>query len=180
MSWELRRIIAAHSQPRAGLHSVTSMKQFSPRSGRSSVSRVRNERTRSSIPGRGDFLPNERQTVLVQLDDYADERGAFLGQTLSIVPGLSFILPASRSFRHPARMKELTEVCPKCGHRLRMWAMMRLSTDHTTPRRAFVECPSLLVGFEPDAHDLKKIVAAWSNLRRFQDRALNEFKRTQH
>src|SRR5258708_2135087 len=131
MSWELRRIIAAHSQPRAGLHSVTSMKQFSPRSGRSSVSRVRNERTRSSIPGRGDFLPNERQTVLVQLDDYADERGAFLGQTLSIVPGLSFILPSSRSFRHPARMKDLTELSPTRRHPFRMQAMILLSPSPT-------------------------------------------------
>src|SRR5258708_5183797 len=112
--------------------------------------------------------------MIVQLDDFTDSRGAHLGQTLSIVPGLSCILPASRSFRHPARMKSLTEVCPKCGHRLRTWAMPRLSSDHTTPRRVYVECQCLLIGFEPDTNDLKKIVAAWSNLRRFQDRALTE------
>jgi hypothetical protein len=57
--------------------------------------------------------------------------------------------------------------------------MRRLSTDHTSPRIAFIECRCLLAGFEVDKCDLRKIVAAWSNLRRFQDRALNEFKRTQ-
>jgi hypothetical protein len=96
---------------------------------------------------------------------------------LSIAPGLGLILPVTGSFRRPARTKSLTEVCGKCGHRLRTWPMMRLSTDHTTPRITYVECRCLLVGFQPDTHDLKKIVAAWSNLRRFQDRALNEFKR---
>src|SRR4029077_12166503 len=116
--------------------------------------------------------------MLVQLDDFADQRGQWLGQTLSIVPGLSFILPASGSFRHPARMKELTEVCGRCGHRLRTWPMMRLSTHHTAARVHYVECSCLLIGFEPDRHDLKRIVAGWSNLRRFQNRALTEFKRT--
>jgi hypothetical protein len=117
--------------------------------------------------------------MILQLDDFADERGAFLGQTLSIAKGLSCIIPVSGSFRHPVRMKELTEVCPKCGHRLRTWARVRLSSDHTTPRITYIECRCLLVGFEPDTHDLKKIVAAWSNLRRFQDRVLTEFKRTE-
>jgi hypothetical protein len=40
--------------------------------------------------------------MIVQLDDYANERGAHLGQVLSIAPGLSCILPASGSFRRPA------------------------------------------------------------------------------
>ena len=115
--------------------------------------------------------------MIVQLDDFTDSRGAHLGQVISIVPGLSCILPVSGSFRHPVRMKELTEFCGKCGHRLRTWPMMRLSTDRTTPRTNYIECPCLLIAFEPDRHDLKRIVAAWSNLRRFQDRALNEFKR---
>jgi hypothetical protein len=114
--------------------------------------------------------------MILQLDDYANERGARLGQVLSIAKGLSFILPASGSFRRPTRMKELTEVCAKCGHRLRTWPMMRLCSDHTTPRITYIECQCLLVGFEPDIHDLKKLVAAWSNLRRFQDRVLAEFK----
>ena len=43
----------------------------------------------------------------------------------------------------------------------------------------YVECKCLLVEFQPDQHDAKKIVAGWSDLRRFQDRALNEFKRTE-
>jgi hypothetical protein len=54
--------------------------------------------------------------MLVQLDDYDSERGVHLGQVLSVAPGLSFILPASGSFRHPARMKELTQICAKCGY----------------------------------------------------------------
>ena len=116
--------------------------------------------------------------IALQLDDYTDSRGKKLGQTLSIAKGLSVILPASRSFRHPARMKELTEVCAKCGHRLRTWPMMRLSTDHTAARIHYVECSCLLIGFD-DTHDLKRLVAGWSDLRRFQDRALNEFKRTE-
>jgi hypothetical protein len=73
-------------------------------------------------------------TMILQLDDFWDQRGQWLGQTLSIVPGLSGILPASGSFRHPARMKSLSELCAKCGHRLRTWARVRLSTDHITPR----------------------------------------------
>jgi hypothetical protein len=72
--------------------------------------------------------------MIIQLDDYTNDRVQRIGQTLSIAEGLSFILPASGSFRHPVRMKELTEVCVKCGHRLRTWAMARLSSDHTTPR----------------------------------------------
>jgi hypothetical protein len=117
--------------------------------------------------------------MIVQLDDYANERRAHLGRVLSIARGLVFILPASRSFRRPVRIKELSEVCLKCGYRIRTWGMMRLTSDHTSPRITYIECRCLLVGFEPDIHDLKKIVAAWSNLRRFQDRALTEFKRVE-
>ena len=71
-------------------------------------------------------------TMILQLDDFWDQRGQWLGQTFSIVPGLSCILPASGSFRRPTRMKELSEICTKCGHRLRTWAMARLSSDHYT------------------------------------------------
>ena len=115
--------------------------------------------------------------MLVQLDDYTNARGQYLGQTLSLAPGSSFILPASVFFRHPARMKELTQVCAKCGYRLRTWAPRRFVTDRTTPRISYIECKCLLVAVEPDKHDPKKIVAVWSELRRFEDRVLSEFKR---
>jgi hypothetical protein len=117
--------------------------------------------------------------VIVQLDEHTNARGQYLGKTLSLGPGLSLILPASDFFRRPRQTKELTEICAKCSRRLRTWGMRRLATDHTSPRIAFIECDCLLIGFEIDKHDLRKIVSAWSSLRRLQDRALSEFKRTE-
>jgi hypothetical protein len=115
--------------------------------------------------------------VIVQLDEHTNARGQYVGQTLSLAPGLTLILPASDSFRRPRQTKELTEICAKCSRRLRTWGMRRLVTDHTSPRIAFIECDCLTVGFEVDTHDLKRIVSAWSSLRRFQNQVMNEFQR---
>jgi hypothetical protein len=116
--------------------------------------------------------------ITLQLDDFDDGRGHRLGQVLAIAPGLSCVLPASRAFRRPVRIKELTEICAKCGQRLRTWPMLRLSSDHTSPRITFVECECLLIAFEPDHYDIQKLVAGWSDMRRFQNQLLVEFQRT--
>jgi hypothetical protein len=95
--------------------------------------------------------------MLVQLDDFANERGQYLGQTLSVAPGLSFILPASGSFRRPARMKELTETCTKCRCRLRTWAPRRFVTDHTTPRINYIECRCMLLAVESERYEVTRV-----------------------
>jgi hypothetical protein len=117
-------------------------------------------------------------SLIIQLDDYLDDRGKPRGRVLSLGPGLVILLPDSRGFRRPRKVTRLDTICGKCGEALRTWGMRRLVTDSTSPAVSFIECSCLIVAVEPARYDLQQIAVAWSSFRKLQNQVLTKLNQS--
>jgi hypothetical protein len=115
--------------------------------------------------------------VLLQLDDYFNDRNQPVGKVLSVGRGLCILLPDSRTFRRPVRVNRLDVTCAKCGEVLRSWPMRR-SVNSDQAAVSFIECSCMIVAVEPDRYDVHQITAAWRSFRKLQNQVLSKLNQS--